>query len=156
MSFVSLRTCTLTMNPGQDGSGGHVVQGWADEDESLTMPTITLANVSRGADAKMQASSTGNDGGPVEIKLLATSPSTKYFGSAVLQAQKGNPKTFDAYLSDTVNKVETVMRNGVLTDIMPGPSLGQGSASTVTYTIEFETIHADYSGSKFTDAPTTD
>lgn len=155
MSFVSLRTCTLIMNPSASG-GGHLVQGWADEDEALTMPTTTLANVSRGADGKMQASSTGNDGGPVEIKLLATSPSTKYFATAVADAKNGNPKTFDAHLNDRANGVQTVMSNGVLTDVMDGPSLGQGSASTITYTIEFERIISDYSGTSFTDSPSVD
>lgn len=148
MAFVSLRNCTFTIN-------GHVVEGWADEDEALTFPSTTLANVTRGADGKLQASSTGNLGGPVEIKLLANSKSAAWFAAKVNHLKRGGRTVFNANLIDEVNNVNVVMGNGVLTDVMDAPSMGQGAAGTMNYTIEFETIYPGYDATSFTTIPVT-
>lgn len=147
MPYINLRNHTFTLNDQR-------IEGWADEDDALTIPSITLANVTRGADGKLQASTTGNLGGPVEVKLLATSASVKYMSGYVSHVQNGGRVVFQGVLTDHSNGTVTTMTNGVLTDVMPGPSLGGGAASTVTYTIEFETIIANYDAAEsLTGAP---
>ena len=146
MPFINIRNGTFTIN-------GHVVEGWADEDDALMFPTRTLAQVTRGADGKMQASSTGNLGGPVEIKLLATSKSHAFLAKQVAHLNQGGRVVFNAVWNDPVNGVKVSCNRGVMTDIMDHASLGAGTASTVPYTIEFEEIITDVTANKFTSAP---
>lgn len=144
--FINLRNATVTLN-------GHVCEGWADEDDALMFPNTTLANVTRGADGKMQASSTGNLGDAVEFKFLATSRTVKFLSAQVAHIKNGGLVTFNGTVVDGVNNVSVVLSRGVLTEAMDHPSLGQGAASTVTYKIEFESIQPDHSSAKFVKPP---
>ena len=67
MTF-SLEQTTVTLN-------GHTVTGWSDDTDALSLPSIDLSNVKRGASGEMVATTTGEKGGPVTIKLLPNSPS---------------------------------------------------------------------------------
>lgn len=146
MPFINLRNSTLILN-------GHTVEGWADEDDALMFPQTTLANVTRGADGKMQASSTGNVGDGIEIKLLATSRSVAFFGKQVQHLKNGGRVVFNGTFIDNINNTTVSLERGVMTEAPDHASLGQGAAGTVTYKIEFEEIKPDFSGTRGYPAP---
>jgi len=125
------------------------VTGWSDDTDGLSFPNIDLANVKRGADKKMISMSTGESGGPVIIKLLANSPSVKFFQNAITAQQIGPAISWQALWRDPINGVTVACINGTLTTVPLGPTLGKGDVANHEYTIEFETVIADYSGASF-------
>ena len=147
MPHIDITNATVVLN-------GVTIEGWSEDTDALMLPTIEYATVKRGADGKLQASSTGNFGGPIEFKLLATSPSTKWFEQKISsQLRGGAPATFEGSIHDRINNTTLRLSRGVLTNAPPGPSLGMGDAASMTFTVDFETIMPNYDSAEFTSAP---
>ena len=108
---------------------GHNVTGWSDDTDALSMPTIDIAAVKRGADGLMVASSTGDKGGPVILKLLANSPSTKFFMNLVSTIQNGGRVEFNGTVNDQANGYAIRLERGILMNTPLGQSLGKGESS---------------------------
>lgn len=123
---------------------GHTVTGWSDDADALSLPSVDLANVVRGADGKKIAVSTGEKGGPVIIKLLANSPSVKFFMNAVLAQKNGAAVTWTGIIRDSLNGTNILLTGGTLSHAPLGQTLGKGEASNMEFTFEFETVDADY------------
>lgn len=128
---------------------GHTFSGWSDDSDALSTDSIELANVKRGADGKMVASSTGTKGGPLTIKLLPNSSSVKFMQTAAASVKKGAKIIWSGTFRDPENGVTAKLENGILTKYPPLPSLGKGNVGTMEYVIEFETIDDDYSAASF-------
>jgi len=138
----SLEQCTLNLN-------GHNVTGWSDDTDAISFPSIDIATSKRGADGKKVTSSTGEKGGPVVIKLLANSKSTKFLMNAVTAQQNGSAVSWNGFFRDPVNGVTVVMTNGTLTNVPLGQTMGKGEVSNKEFTIDFELVIPDYSGANF-------
>ena len=132
---------------------GHVVTGWSDDGDALTLPTIDIANVKRGADGLMTASSTGDKGGPVVFKLLPNSATTAFLMNLVATLQSGGKVIFDGIIDDRCNGVVIRLDRGVLTSTPLGNSQGKGDTANMEFTIEFERVTPDYSGANFLNRP---
>lgn len=128
---------------------GHTFSGWSDDSDAFNAEAVELASVTRGADGKMVASSTGAKGGPLTIKLLPNSPSAKFMQAAAANVQKGTKLVWNGTFRDPENGHTAKLENGILTKYPPLPSLGKGSVGNMEYTIEFETIEPDYSAASF-------
>ena len=142
MGQFSLEGTTTIMN-------GHVITGWSDDAAALSMPDIDISAVKRGADGKMVAASTGEKGGPVIIKLLPNSPSVKFFQNIATAQLAGAAVVWNGIHRDPVNGINVAMINGILTHAPLGPTLGKGDVANREYTIEYESVIADYSGASF-------
>ena len=117
---------------------GHTFTGWSDDADALSLPDLELANVVRGADGKMVAVSTGNKGGPVIIKLLATSPSTKFMMNMVAAQMNGAGVSWNGIIRDSINQIAVTLVKGTLTLAPSGPTIGKGEVKNAEFTIEFE------------------
>lgn len=126
---------------------GHTITGWSDDTDGLSLPDVDLATIVRGADGKMVAVSTGNKGGPVVFKLVANSPSVKFFFNAVAAQLKGSPITWECVVRDSLTQTTVTMTKGTITNAPLGQTLGKGAAGNRNFTIEFETITPDYQAS---------
>ena len=127
----------------------HRIQGWSDDADAFSVPDIDLAAIKRGADGKMIAVSTGEKGGPVVIKLLANSPSSKFFQNIVTAQLNGICVTWNGIARYPLAGINVVFANGVLVHAPLGLTLGKGDIKNNEFTIEFETIMADASGATF-------
>ena len=141
MSF-SLEQTTVVVN-------GHTVTGWSDDTDALMLPDIDLTTVKRGADGVMVAATTGEKGGPVTLKLLANSPSVKFFQNLVTTIQQGGRVEFNGSVVDNINGITVSLERGVLQHAPLGPTLGKGDVANREYMIEFERVVADYSAANF-------
>ena len=142
MSQFSLEQTTVILN-------GHTVTGWSDDADALSIPDIDISAIKRGADGKMVAASTGEKGGPVIIKLLANSPSVKFFQNIATAQLGGAAVVWAGIVRDAISGINVALLNGVLTHAPLGPTMGKGDIANREYTIEFESIIADYSGANF-------
>ena len=142
MSEFSLEQCKLVLN-------GHEVTGWSDDTDAISFPNIDIASVKRGADGKMASSSSGEKGGPVVMKLLANSPSAKFFQNAATAQLNGAAVSWNGIFRDPINGISVAMTQGTLTNVPLGPTMGKGDVANKEFTIEFETVVADYSGASF-------
>ena len=97
----------------------------------------------------MVAASTGEKGGPVIIKLLANSPSVKFFQNIATAQLSGAAVTWAGIVRDAISGINVALLNGILTHAPLGPTMGKGDVANREYTIEFESIIADYSGANF-------
>jgi len=138
----SLEQCSLNLN-------GHEVTGWSDDTDALSFPSIDIATSKRGADGSKVTSSTGEKGGPVVIKLLATGKSTKFFMNAVTAQLNNAAVTFNGLFRDPVNGVTVALTNGNLQNVPLGQTMGKGDVSNKEFTIDFELVIPDYSGANF-------
>jgi hypothetical protein len=142
MSQFSIENTTVNLN-------GHTVTGWSDDADCLSMPSVDIAAVKRGADGKQVAASTGEKGGPVILKLLANSPSVKFLQNIMTGQLNGASVEFNGIVRDSLNGISVLLTGGVLTNGPMGPTLGKGEVANREYTIEFERIVADYSAANF-------
>lgn len=141
MTF-SLEQMTLTLN-------GHSVTGWSDDTDALSLPSIDLSNIKRGASGEMVATTTGEKGGPVTIKLLPNSPSVKFFQNLITSIQQGGRVEFNGSIVDSVNGITVSLQRGVMQNAPLGPTIGKGEVANREYVIEFERVEADYSAANF-------
>lgn len=137
MSDFSLEQSVLNLN-------GHVVTGWSDDTDGLSLPNMDIANVVRGASGKMVAVSTGDKGGPLTIKLLPNSASVPFFMNLVTAQKNGASITYTGYYRDPINNINVALVKGTMTNAPQGPTLGKGTAANFEFTIEFESTVADY------------
>ena len=142
MSQFSLEQTVVILN-------GHTVTGWSDDADALSLPDIDISAVKKGADGKMVAASTGEKGGPVIIKLLPNSPSVKFFQNIATAQLAGAAVVWAGIIRDAINGINVALVNGILTHAPLGPTIGKGDVANREYTIEFESIIADYSGASF-------
>ncbi|MEE9451374.1 MAG: hypothetical protein V3V61_01295 [Gammaproteobacteria bacterium] len=138
----SLENSTLTLN-------GTVITGFSDDTDALAFPDIILAQVKRGADGKMTGSSTGDKGGELEIKLLATSNSVIFLSSIAEQQKNGAVVNFNGSFVNSLTNVSVTLTNGLLTQYPPMSSLGKGETKNMVYIINFERIDGNYEAATF-------
>ena len=136
--MISMADTTVILN-------GHVVQGFSEDSDALTMPdAFELASVRRGATGDMAAFSTGDKGGPVSIKLLPNSRSLQFFmQQATLQLQ-GAVIIWDGSIQNTQTKFGFALARGVLTAFPLGQTMGKGEMANQVFTFEFESILPNY------------
>jgi len=119
-----------------------VVSAWSEDSDCLSLPdAVELANTKKGATGIMCASSTGEQGGPVSIKVLPNSPLVDRM-YAYIVLHKNSNISFPVHLTITNKKTgdTQVCTNGVLTKAPEGVTYGKGEASNMTYEFEFERI----------------
>lgn len=143
---VSIQDTTVVVN-------GHVVEGWSEDADALMLPDIDLATVTRGADGRMVASSTGNRGGEVRFKLQANSPSTQFFSQQVATIIRGGAVVFNGTIRNSRMGISIRLERGVLSTAPAGQTLGKGSAAAREFAFEFETVLPNYDGARFTGPP---
>ncbi len=129
---LSLRGATVII-------GGHTVTGWADESDALSLPAIESAQITRGADGQLMAMSTGNQGGEVMVKLLATSVSARYFSQRFTEQVQGARFVWEGSIRYADNTVISLSR-GVLKTAPSGITMGTGEVATQEFVFEFEQI----------------
>ena len=144
--FVSLEHSVTTIN-------GHVLEGWADDQEALMIPDIDLTNVSIGADGLLAASSTGQRGGAIEFKFQPHSPSVQFFGTQLVRYLRGAPVIFQGSIVDQAMGVSIRLDSGVLQTGPLGQSRGNKAPKSQVYKIFFQLILPNYDGMKTVAAP---
>lgn len=138
----SLEQITVILN-------GHTVKGFSDATDAFSVPTVTFANVVRGADGRMVSVSTGDKGGPLVIKLLPNSPSVPFFMNAISAQLLGASITWYGLYRDSQNGISVGFTNGVLQIGPVGQTLGKGAAANQEFTFEFERIIPSYLAANF-------
>ena len=143
---ISLEATTVIIN-------GHNITGWSEDTDALTLPDIELANVMRGADGKMVASSTGNKGGPVTFKLLPNSLSAQFLEQQVARILRGAQVVWDGLITNPQSGISVTLQRGVLMTAPVGQTMGKGEAAARTFVFEFETVLPNYDAANFTGSP---
>lgn len=120
---------------------GHRVQGFSDSGDCLSFPDASeIAAFKKGATGKMVASSTGEKGGPVSIKLLPNSPSVPFFTRLIKQIDNGVPVTFSGNWINPVAGEQIELSGGALITAPRGTTYGKGEVAEKVYVFEFERI----------------
>ena len=130
--FTSLDISTVTLN-------GKKFDGWAEGDSLVFPDASEIAQFVKGADGKMSASSTGEKGGGVTIKLLPNSPLVNFMQTQVLAITNGAAITWEGSVIFSDGST-AAMEKGVLLKTPMGYTLGKGSAKDMSYIFEFEVI----------------
>lgn len=139
---IDVSTSTLNLN-------NHTFSGWSDDGDALSVPSITGVNVRRGGDGKTTFFGTGERGGPVVVKLLPTSDSTRFLMNIVSAQVLGGSFTFNGVIQNNTTGSQTLLSNGKLTVYPLGQTVGKGDAANMEFTFEFESVIPDYSGADF-------
>ena len=151
MDSIAMRTTNVTLN-------GHRIEGWADG-ECFTPPQeAEIAKIRKGADGFKARFLTGEMGGPVMIKLLPTSRSAIFINN-LFQAERrrgqgagngegqGESVKLEMNVDYTDINVSTRYTEGGFLKGPLGISGGDGDFGNLSWTIEFEDIDTDTSGS---------
>ncbi len=143
MSFYDLTNTSVILN-------GHLVTGWSDDTDALSMPDVTIANFTRGADGIMTGASTGDKGGPITIKLAPNSPSVQFFSALASLQQNGAATRYDGIIvyHDTGQTVQLI--KGYHQNNPSGQTLGKGSFSSKMFVFEFERVIPNDQAANFT------
>jgi len=118
------------------------VEGWSDSSDCLSFPDAQeIASFKKGADGKMCASTNGERGGSLVIKVLANSPFVDKMAAYIALAKRGKVAAITFNWLNSISGDNISCRNGVLTEApVGGPTYGKGEAGEVVYTFEFESI----------------
>ena len=140
--IVSLEKTTVIFN-------GHEIQGWSEDTDSLMMPdAFELASVRRGATGDMAAFSSGDKGGPVSIKLLPNSPSTKFFMQQLTDYLEGGNTIWHGSIQNAQLGFGFTLKRGIMTTGPLGQTMGKGEVANQTFIFEFEEIVPDYDAAR--------
>ena len=130
--------------------GGHLVRGFADEDDALMLPdAVSFFEVSRGADGSMEVMRNGVKGGELQLKLQPSSPSVQFFMNQVSlqmgdQGSSGTIVSWQGEVIDSRNGAKVTLSDGVLTEAPLGQTYGAGAAATMVFKWQFEIIKPDW------------
>ena len=151
MDTISMRTTEVNVN-------GTRIEGWSDG-ECFTPPQeAEIARIRRGADGFKARFATGELGGPVMLSLLPTSPSAIFLNNLFQEARTagagGNvegggesPEVIEMDVNYADIGVTMTCREGGFLKGPFGISGGDGDFGNLKWTIEFEDIETDTSGS---------
>lgn len=132
---------------------GHRVEGWSEDEDALMMPEITVAATIRGGDGLMMSQSTGDLGGEVTIKLLATSKSTQFFMQQHEIIRRGARVIWNGSIDYGAMGNRNVLRIGAMLTGPSGQTLGKGRAATRQFVFDFQEISNNADAGKFSNAP---
>ena len=106
---ISLARSVVTLN-------SHTIEGYADDSEVITLPSITLAETTVGADGKLIAQNTADRGGEVSIKLMPKSTSATYFFKEFIKILNGDDIVWNGTVSYGPGNPRVTLSNGVMTE----------------------------------------
>ena len=139
--FLSAASVQLTLN-------GHTFSGYADGADSIVMPAIEMLMTKIGADGKIQAHSTGTQGGDITINLQPTSPSHYFMQKQATLQQNGQGVIWRGTLRDPNSGLSVSLETGYLRVYTPAGSVGKGDAKDFPYTWMFERIIPNLDGAR--------
>jgi len=133
---------------------GHEIEGWAAVADALLFPDNQLANYVIGPDGTKSVSSTAFRGGEITFKLLANSPSTKFFFQQLARIQRGAVVEFSGTITNTQTGASVRLERGHMQMAPMGQTLGNDTATAREFVIHFESILPNYDGVQTTSRPT--
>ena len=136
--FLSLSNVTVIGN-------GHTFNSFASANDAVQFDQVEIAQVEYGANRDMIASSVGQDGGSMTLKLLANSEDVAYMQQRITEQQNGSVIIWKFTIN--YNDINAVTRctGGVLTDVPLAQTIGSGISPVMEYTWMFQKIESDYS-----------
>ena len=132
---------------------GHRCEGWAKQNDALSLPDIEVSQSEVGPDGLQVSSSTGMRGGPVIFKFQANSRSRAFFGEQMSRIQRGAAITFDGTIQNPQTGLSVRLSRGVLKKGPVGQTLGDGVAPAGVFEFDFETVLSNWAGFRATPAP---
>ena len=132
-NFSSIEGTKLTLN-------GVTISGFSDDSEALMIDTVEIGAVKYGADGVMTATTTGNKGGKLTVKLMPTSESVKFLNAVATAQQAGIRIVFNGGIVNIDNGASVALSVGVMTNYPPMASLGKGEFGDMTYEFQFQNI----------------
>lgn len=124
-------------------------QGWSNDTDALSCPTIDLAKANQGADGKSIITDTGLSGGEVVMKFMANSPTVKFLQNIIAQKQAaGVIVDFSGTIQWNFGVITTLSGGGLIKGPL-APSVGAGETKAHEYTFYFEKIISEYLTANF-------
>ena len=146
MTNYALRNTTVIFN-------AHRVQGWSSDEDALMVPEIAVATVEIGADGLVMAQDTGDLGGEVTLKLLATSLSTQYFMQQHELIKRGARVQWNGSIDYGGINTRVALRVGTMLTGPSGQTLGKTRAAPRQFVFHFQEINKNVDGGVFAAAP---
>ncbi len=125
------------------------ITGFSDDDPPVELPDIELAEETFGQDGTMYVRGTAKQGGEVMVKLLPTSPQTKWLMRKHAEIQSGARVEWEGTYGDPTLNYKTLLRGGVLKSAPPGISPGKNAE----FTFVFEQLIPQFDSARFAAAP---
>lgn len=125
----------------------HLVTGLSDSTTAVTFPSLDVySNISEGMGGTIEAFSTGNTGGPVQIELMATSPTAKWFFDRISEIKDGQKTEIYGTLINNATGLISNIKRGYILNATPTPSYGSDGLSRLTFTIQTQDISVNTGG----------
>lgn len=142
MPALSVETTTVTI-------GGHQFVGLSEDADAIMVPAdFEFFTIRRGALGDMVALRNGAKGGPLELKLLPSSPSVKYWMRQQAAILEGSFALYQGTIYDRAMNASVRLRNGVLQKGPLGHTYGQGDVANRIFVFEFERFVLEYDNAR--------
>ena len=151
---VSLARTRVKLNGTNIEGSPHDVTGYADDNEVITLPTITLFEVATGADGAILPQGSAMRGGEFSLKLLPTARSVAWLFTQFTRILNGNIVNWSGTIDYTDIGLKVTLSNGVMLEGPTGVSLGKQSTSALEWKWHFQAIVPDASILRISNAPT--
>ena len=144
MAQINIENITARLND------RHVVSGWSDDGDALTIPQLDMFNVKTGALGDAVYFRNGERGGEVMLKLLPNSATKTFLMQQATRILVSHAIiNWQLFVRDVANGWSVTCSNGVLKVTELGQTIGMGDAANAEFTFHFETIQPDWSGANF-------
>ena len=132
---------------------GFTMEGWSSDTDAIMVPSdLEQVTVDRGATGNMLVMTNGELGGPVSVKLQASSPTVKPLMGQAARVQAGRPGVVNGYMRSRADGWLFNFRSGVMTKYPRGFVIGKGNVNSLMFTWEFQSITWDFSGAVYAPA----
>ena len=139
--YYSIHDVSVILNDNQ-------LEGFSDDTDAISLPQLTLGEGVFGLDGTLLAVSSGEYGGEVTFKFLASSATIPLMMSYVLEAQRGAYTVFNGKIWNARERVGTDLIRGFLRMGEIGQTIGKASVPPREYTFMFERLVPTYEGSR--------
>ena len=129
---------------------GVTIQGWSSDTDAIMVPSdLEQVTVDRGATGNMLVMTNGEIGGPVSVKLQASSPTVKPLMTHAANVQAGRPGVIHGYMRSRADGWRFNFRSGVMVKYPRGFVIGKGNVNSLMFTWEFQSITWDFSTASY-------
>lgn len=135
---LSTRSSILILN-------GVRITGFSDDDNPVEFDESELATVKFGQDGTLYANATGKQGGEMTVKLLPSSPSTKWLMRHAARIKAGAVIYWNGSYGDPSLNYKATLRGGIMTK--PPNAIVPGTDPSFMFT--FEEIIPDFDTARF-------
>ena len=115
-------------------------EGFSEDSDAISVPTITLVSVRRGATGEKARFASGDQGGEFTFKLLPNSPTVPKLMRQAALIQQGRSINWEGSIRNTQTNTSASLSNGDLISYPAFYTMGKDDVGNMEFVFDFDIL----------------